>query len=108
MPALVNIGLASRHGSIRPDHARAVLRAIGGAQLIASRVFLSDTEPTLVAELTRPLNAFPAYEVARALDQDAIAQWDGRDGQLYGPNSDAWGQFDPAQFVTLEGGRLHV
>jgi hypothetical protein len=106
MTALVNIGLASRHGSIRPAHALAALRAIGGAQVIAARVHQSATEPTLVAEVRRPINAAAAYETARYLHQDAIAQFDGYDGQLYGPSAEAWGQFDPSQFLDLNGRRL--
>jgi hypothetical protein len=53
-----------------------------------------------------PLNATAAYETARFLHQDAIAQFDGDEGQLYGPSADAWGPFDPGQFLTLEGQRL--
>jgi hypothetical protein len=107
MTALLNIGLAVHNGSsLKPEHALAALRAVGGAQVIAARVHCSATEPTLVAEVRRPLNAAAAYETARFLQQDAIAQFDGSEGQLYGPNSEAWGRFDPSRFVTLEGRRL--
>jgi hypothetical protein len=107
MTALINVGLAlNSGGSLKPAHALAALRAIGGAQVISARVHQSATEPTLVAEVRRPLNATAAYETARFLHQDAIAQFDGSDGQLYGPSSEAWGEFDPSQFLTLEGQRL--
>lgn len=107
MPATVNIGLAVNDGStIKPTHALAALRAVGGVRALIGRVFCSDTEPTLVAEIDRPLNAAAAYEVARYLRQDAIAQWDGREGDLYGPNAAAWGDFNPAFFLTLDGRRL--
>jgi hypothetical protein len=107
MTTLVNIGLQRNDvGLLRPEHALAALRAIGGAQVIASRVHVSDTEPTLVAELARPLNAAAAYEVSRFLHQDAIAQFDGWEGQLIGPRAEAWGAFDGHHFLTLSGDRL--
>jgi hypothetical protein len=107
MPATVNIGLAVKDGSrLSSEHALAVLRTVGGVAPLRSSVRVSSTEPTLVAELRSPLHASAAYEVARRLKQDAIAQWDGRDGHLYGPNAAAWGPFDPAFFVNLDGSRL--
>lgn len=107
MTAIVNIGLAVNDGTtIKPEHAAAVLRAVGGVRTLLARVEQSDTEPTLVAEITPPLNAAGGYAVAEHLKQDAIAQWDGREGQLYGPNADAWAPFNPEFFVTLDGGRL--
>lgn len=107
MPALVNIGLAvNGGGTIKPHHALAALRAIGGVRTLLARVLQSDSEPTLVAEIVPPLTATNAYAVADYLKQDAIAQWDGREGSLYGPNAGAWGDFNPAFFVTLDGHRL--
>lgn len=107
MTALVNIGLeANDGGAIQPTHALAALRAVGGVKTLLARVMQSDSEPTLVAEIAPPLNATAAYAVADTLRQDCIAQWDGREGQLYGPNASAWGAFDPAFFVTLDGSRL--
>jgi len=107
MRPLVNIGLAVRNGRpVPPSHAIAALSVIGGEAPLAARVIQSDTEPTLVAELRRPLTALAAHEIAAHLKQDAVAQWDGRDGQLYGPNATAWGEFDPAFFLTLDGSRL--
>lgn len=107
MIATVNIGLDANNGTeIRPHHALAALRAIGGVKTLMARVLQSDTEPTLVAEVTPPLTATAAYAVAERLHQDCIAQWDGREGALYGPNAHAWGTFNPAFFVTLDGHRL--
>lgn len=107
MPATVNIGLAVNGGhKLSPEHAIAVLRTVGGVAPLRSSVRVSDTEPTLVAELRSPLHASAAYEVAKRLHQDAIAQWDGREGFLYGPAASAWGEFDPAFFLNLDGSRL--
>lgn len=106
MTAMVNIGLDARGQCVAASAAEAVLRVIGGANILRSTVRQSDTEPTLIAEIARPLNATAAYEVARQLGQDAIAQWDGREGNLYGPAAAAWGPFDPHFFLTLDGRRL--
>jgi len=107
--SLVNIGLETNDGdTIKPSHAMAALSAIGGVHALVSGVHKSDTEDTLVAEINRPLTAAAAYVIAQFLRQDAIAQWDGYEGQLYGPNADAWGDFDPAFFLTLDGTRLEV
>jgi hypothetical protein len=105
--SLVNIGLATANGGTVPvHHALAALSVIGGEAPLRATVHSSDTEPTLVAELRRPLSATAAYAVAQHLKQDAIAQHDGWDGELYGPAKDAWGASDPAFFLTLDGGRL--
>ena len=106
MTALVNIGLASKAGPIPARIALGTLAAIGGASIAAASVQQSDSEPTLVAELRRPLTAAAAFAVAERLHQDCIAQFDGRDGYLIGPNASAWGEFDPAFFLTLDGSRL--
>ena len=105
--ATLNIGLAvNGGGSIAPEQALAAIRVIGGEHPVRWAVKHSDTEPTLIAETRRPLNTAAAYEVAKFLKQDAIAQWDGRDGELVGPNAAAWGTFNPAFFLTLDGSRL--
>jgi hypothetical protein len=105
--ATVNIGLAvNGAGKLNAAQAIAALRTIGGEDPICAAIHDSDTEPTLVAQLARPLNAAAAYEVARSLGQDAIAQWDRGEGQLIGPNAAAWGLFNPAFFLTIDGSRL--
>lgn len=106
-PSLVNIGLAvNGGGSIPASQAIAALSVIGGEAPLRAAVHVSDTEPTLVAELRRPLTATAADAIARHLKQDAIAQHDGWDGELHGPAKHAWGTFDPAFFLTLDGSRL--
>lgn len=107
MTTLVNIGLQRNDaGLLRPEHAIAALRAIGGAQVIASHVYASDSEPTLVAQLDKPLSNIAAYEISRFLHQDAIAQFDGWEGELIGPRAEAWGEFDGHHFLTIDGARL--
>jgi hypothetical protein len=103
---LVNIGLDAKGKLLLPRHALAALAVISGQAATAATVHNIDSEPTLIAELRHPLSTAAAYEVARFLQQDAIAVWDGHDGHLIGPNSLEWGPFDPSQFLTLDGGRL--
>lgn len=105
--ATLNIGLARRgKPNLRPDEAIAAVRAIGGQPVLRSSLHDSDSEPTLIVETRRPVYASAAFEIAKRLGQDAIAQWDGRDGQLIGPAAAAWGTFNPAFFLTLDGSRL--
>ena len=46
--------------------------------------------------------------LATVLGQDCIAVWSPRGsfGKLIGPRADAWGAFDPAMFVLLDGSTL--
>jgi hypothetical protein len=107
MTSLINIGLACHNGGkVNPEHALAVLRTVGGVSPLRSAVRVSDTEPTLVVEARGAPTATAAYEVSKRLHQDAIAVFDGREGHLYGPNAAAWGDFNPAFFVNLDGSRL--
>jgi hypothetical protein len=104
---LVNVGLHVGSGCtvIHPRHALAALAAIGGSTVRRWAVVPSATEPTLVADVDG-LNASGAYAVAEHLKQDAVATWDGRDGFLIGPSAHAWGSFDPAFFLGLDGRAL--
>jgi hypothetical protein len=104
---LINIGLAVNGGPcVDCDRALNLLWTLGGVRVCNKALLWSDTEPTLVVETDKPLYPLAALEIAKALRQDAIAQFDGREGQLYGPNALAWGPFDPGQFLTLSGRRL--
>lgn len=71
-----------------------------------SAVRKSGTEDTLVIDLDEPLNARVLAELSSALNQEAIAQWSSRGGELRGPKAEAWGEFDPSQFLLLDGRRL--
>ena len=113
MIAIVNIGLGTQHhGLVAAGQASAALQRYVRVQEAA--VYRSDTEQTLVAWISRPLEPFEAEEVARELHQQAIAQAviqaNGRDvdvqGELYGPGADAWRPFNPSYFIGLNGQRL--
>jgi hypothetical protein len=104
--ATVNIGLkVGETDSITPEEALAALKS-NGVTPLQSAVHVSDTEPTLVATLSRPLTDSEAYNVALDTRQQAIAQFAGGEGQLHGPEAAAWGAFNPQFFLTLDGKRL--
>jgi len=103
---LLNIGLAVNDGTVvHPTRALAAVRAIGGVEPRRWAIHQSDSEPTLVVECPTMTGA-AAYAVSEYLRQDAIALSDGRDGWLVGPAADAWGEFNPDYFLTLDGRRL--
>lgn len=105
--AQLNIGLATNSGGkFSPDAALEWLRVGAWAEdvvVIRSRVAQSDTEPTLVVELSTPLSQRMLDSLSIILSQDCIAQLypDGH-GELVGPRAAAWGAFDPARFIQYE------
>jgi hypothetical protein len=99
----VNIGLNTNDGKgITPAQAISKLQGTG-ATVLDSAVHTSNTEPTLVAQLSRPLNPDEANGVATGLNQDAIVQTHAGAGQLYGPKAADWGPYNPNYFLTLDG-----
>lgn len=109
----LNIGLNSASaGTITAELARQILIA-NEFLIVRDTVLESDTEPTLVAEVTS-LNVNPRiilqllYRVAEDLDQDCIAVY--REltggGSLVGPRASEWGTFNPEFFFQLDGTRL--
>jgi len=105
---LINIGLNTNDGGRISAHLALAALAMLGVRAEASTVATSDTEPTLVASLSRPITKPEGERLARALRQDCVAVFDGVNGQLYGPSAEAWGPFDPAFFLTLDGSRLNA
>lgn len=104
--ATVNVGLAVHGGgAITPEEVGAALKAVG-VDVLRSATHQSDTEPTLIAELSRPLTPQEAHDVSAALKQDAIAQVTPEGGGLFGPKAADWGQFNPDFFLTMNGNRL--
>lgn len=74
-----------------------------------SRVLESNTEKTLVAIVDHDGDVVDAvYQLAEKLNQEAIAVWwpARAEGKLIGPKAEAWGEFDPAQFLMPDGRRL--
>lgn len=110
---IVNIGLNTADGAIAIEEARKVLRAYG-FWILREALLESDTEPTLVAEVSNLRAVYPLtilqllYQVSEELKQDCIAVYcgDTLGGALVGPRADAWGPFNPEYFLLLDGRRL--
>ena len=107
--ALLNIGLAVGSPGYKTClPVFSTLRTVRnyGGEFRDSAIRQSDTKDTLVIDLKEPLNARVLAELASALNQEAIAQWSSRGGELRGPKAELWGEFDPSQFLLLDGRRL--
>lgn len=103
--AVVNIGLNTNDGTgISAEEAISVLRELG-VEVQSSAIGQSDTEPTLIASLSRPLTPEEGHQVSERLRQEAIAQQVGETGDLFGPKAEAWGPFNPDYFLTEEQAR---
>lgn len=101
---VLNIGLARNDGGcVTPEEALSVLRWTLGRQVGSWTVAISDTEPTLICDLDAKLSPAEGELLAERLHQDCVAQFDGFDGQLYGPNAAAWKPFNPAYFLLWDG-----
>lgn len=103
----VNIGLADPNGgpNIPPEAVLEALRVVG-AEVEASAIFDSDTEPTLVVKLKKALTKEQGDFLSGLADQEAIAQrTDDDKGALFGPMAEKWGPFNPTYFVTPTGVR---
>lgn len=105
----LNIGLSTTElrggGELSRARVMRVLRR-AGVNVLADSRHVSDSEPTLVVDLDRPLTAEEGSEVSAALDQEAIVQRsvDGT-GELFGPQAENWGPYNPAYFVMPDGDR---
>jgi len=106
---LLNIGLrdAADTRDISVQEALAALRKRDVGIFDAVTV-QSDTERTLVIRGVTHASMYDIFRVAHDLEQDCIAVWNVTDqcGELHGPNSKAWGRFDPSRFFVLDGERL--
>lgn len=105
-PLHLNIGLNTTHGT-RVDVHTAVSALYNVGTILASRVVDSPAgaEQTLAVAILPCSEWKPRiYSVAVALGQDCIAVHDGATGELIGPNSEAWGDFQPAFFIRPETG----
>ncbi|UIS25315.1 hypothetical protein [Erythrobacter phage vB_EliS-L02] len=106
MQNLINIGLHSNRGGIIPvTRALSQIRRLGG-RVVRYTVAESDSEPTLVAELSDGLAGDALEALSETLEQDCVAYVDSLGGALYGPKAADWGPFNPAYFLTMSGERL--
>ena len=105
---LVNIGLSTAElgdgSQLALDHVLDVVRKHGGS-VLSSAVHASDTEPTAVLRLERPLTEEQATAISDELQQEAIAQLTGSQGELYGRSAANWRPFNPDFFLLGDGTR---
>jgi hypothetical protein len=103
---MLNIGLKKQDGSImHPEEAISALMGMG-AKVVNSSVQQSNTEPTLVATISKPLSEEDAHTLSEGLDQQSIAQLHKGKGELYGPGAEEWRPFNPEYFMMHEGNTL--
>ncbi len=103
MQVTLNIGLEGNLGT------GTVLRDLASHKftLLAHRLHQSDTEQTVVAEVECPVFwENELLQLSRLWNQDCIAVWGYGHGNLIGDRAAAWGEFNPAAFIQLDGSRL--
>lgn len=111
MRLTLNIGLAREGNSnIGVGTALRELNNMGFA-ILRHAGHTSDTELTLVVDADdkdQPGRDNRIAMLSARLGQDCIAVYDyaAQEGDLIGPNAAAWGEFNPAYFLNLDGTRL--
>jgi len=109
----LNIGLNVANGdnSMRARSARVgmALAALSGRWLVLDRRAYSNTEETLILRCFVPVEEvetfnFVVFELAMDLQQDCIAAYNAAamSGSLIGPNTAAWGEFNPDFFIRFD------
>lgn len=112
MEVIINIGLNTNTGATIEVNRALQAIADNGAFVLSSEVFVSDTEPTLVATVRysswESVPAVRAYSLSVALEQDYVAMWflETARGALVGPRASSWGAFNPEFFIMPTGERL--
>src|SRR2546430_1994407 len=100
----VNIGLNTPQGQkLKPQDVIDALRD-SGVDATNYKVLQGDAGPTFVGTLNKHLNPYEANAVAEALGQECIAQhMGGGIGDVFGPEKEKWGNFDPTRFIQPNG-----
>lgn len=110
MEVILNIGLNTNAGTTIEVNRALQAIADSGAFVLSSEVFVSDTEPTMVATVrySHWASAVRAYSLSVALEQDCIAPWfpETARGALVGSRATSWGAFNPEFFIMPAGERL--
>ena len=103
---LLNIGLdVNGGGKVDPAQVISALKKMG-VEVTQHTIHQSNTEPTLVASLSRRLTDDEAQKLSTRFKQEAIAQYAGGKGKLHGPAAEKWGPFNPDYFLNHEGKSL--
>ena len=102
----LNIGLDRNSGGRNSVEATIAALRQEGLKVLDWRLDHSDTEPTLVVEVTRRGGwkkvRGSIYGACLPLAQDCVAVVDPRgNGHLIGPKSDRWLPFNPAFFIPF-------
>lgn len=101
--SMVNIGLnVGDKKGLTPAQVTKVLED-HGVNVKKTSVHQSNSEPTMVATLDRPMTPEQASRVSGLLKQDAIAQVSDGKGELYGPKADDWKPFNRDYFLGHDG-----
>jgi hypothetical protein len=106
---MINFGLVTNKGGDVYPHE--VLEAMVDIGLHPTGVCFaeSDTEPTLIAQISREPSPEEADALCERFSQDCFAVYDNtaKRGALLGPKADEWGPFKPEYFlVNCMGERL--
>jgi hypothetical protein len=112
MRFILNIGLDVNATRLLAAHVVKQLVVAADFVINADRLVESDTEPTLVLDVTSlsgpSLTLAQLRALATDLEQDCIAVYRPKtgNGALVGPRADKWGPFNPQYFFNLDGTRL--
>ena len=109
MKLILNIGLDVQATRQIAAHVALEIVKANGFIVHSSKVIESDTEPTLVVEVSGYGSLRKALEtISTDLHQDCIAVWvpESAVGRLVGPRADKWGAFNPEFFIMPDGRRL--
>lgn len=100
--ATVNIGMDVFDG--KPLTPTQIVKELEsrGVKVEDFRILQSGTEPTVVAQLDRPLTSAEGDAVSRTLKQEAIAQKTADGGDLFGPKASEWGPFSEEYFISFD------
>ena len=101
----INVGLNVNDGSKLTEKGIAdILKKEFGVTIKNQSTQQSDSEATLVAELSRELTPDELYRLAELTKQDAIPQLSNGIGIMAGLNVEAWGtDFNPEYFMDING-----
>lgn len=97
----LNLGLQTNTGDfVRLTHALRCL--VNRFELIDLKIENSHTEKTIVCVIQFvPSYVERLHELCDLLEQDCIAIFDGKHGELIGPNAAKWGNFNPDFFINF-------
>lgn len=106
-PALLNVGL-NVGDKVNALTEADVINALKskGVDVLSGKTVMSNSEPTFVPALSRPMTPAEVHDVSSSLGQQAIAHSHNGEGFLAGPEADKWGNFDPNYFYDQSGKTL--